>query len=500
MMKKKLFSLAVTLVMALSLAVPAMAAEITIDNYAEGETYTAYKIFNYTKSGENYAYTMDDNENLKTIVEGFKVDETGALDLEGGTPVFTTSAIPNDDTKLRVDVEEVFTADATKEAAAAAFAAYLSTRIDNAGVAGVTNTGGKITGLDAGYYFVDTTLGSLCSLFNADTSQTLVEKNSIPSLTKEVQEDSDGIWGEDATAEYGQSVEFRLTVNTGTNEAQAADNTTGVDADYEITDVIPSNMTLDNNAAEGEPSYITLPTGWTKGTNYTESYDAESRILTITLDAEKVAALGEDYDIVIAYSATLSNSAVVEIAEVNTATLVYKEQTSEDKASVVTYSIDGNSGAITKVDGEGTALAGVKFVLSNAEGKFAKLDTATWKLTGWVEAQEDATELVTDENGKIYADGLDAGTYTLKETETLPGYNLLNDTITATIAENGDVTYKYTSSDDSANTINIVNESGAILPGTGGMGTTIFYVVGGTLVVAAAVLLITKKRMHNAED
>lgn len=495
-MKKKLFSLAVTLVMALSLAVPAMAADITIGNYAEGETYTAYKIFNYTQSGENYAYTMAANNSLKSVVEGFKVDETGALDLENGTQVFTTSAIPNDNSKLRVDVAEVFTADATDEAAAAAFAAYLSTRITDAGVSGVANTGNQITGLDAGYYFVDTTLGSLCSLFNADTSQTLVEKNSIPSLTKEVQEDSNTTWGETATAEYGQSVEFRLTVNTGTSNG----NGTGVDADYEITDVIPSNMTLDNNADDGEPSYITLPAGWTKGTHYTESYDDESRTLTITLKQAKLATLDESYNIEITYSATLNDTAVVEVHEVNTATLVYKEQTSEDKASVVTYSIDGDSAAITKVDGEGEALAGVKFVLTNAEGKFAKLDTATWKLTGWVEAQEDATELVTDKNGKIYADGLDAGTYTLKETETLPGYNLLNDTITATIAENGDVTYKYTSSDDSANTINIVNESGAILPGTGGMGTTIFYVVGGTLVVAAAVLLITKKRMHNVED
>ena len=502
MMKKKLFSLAVTLVMALSLAVPAMAAEITIENPAPNETYTAYKIFDVTKSdlicGQeagaghthsdncySFSYSiLTTNPWYDTVVK--YANAIDATDADGLTLV----PVASDSGKFTVDFDN-------NKFSAAAFAAALNTANESVTDTGYTSTGGKITVPDAGYYFVDTTLGSLCSLLTSDSSQELVEKNSIPSLTKDVQEDSNGIWGETATAEYGQSVEFRLTVNTGTSNGGG----TGVDEDYVITDVIPTNMTLDNNAEEGEdPSYVTLPDGWTKDTDYAESYDAESHTLTITLDAEKVAALGQDHDIVIAYSATLNSSAVVEIAEVNTATLVYKEQTSEDKASVVTYSIDGDSAAITKVDGEGEALAGVKFVLTNAEGKFAKLDTATWKLTGWVEAQEDATELVTDENGKIYADGLDAGTYTLKETETLPGYNLLNDTITATIAENGDVTYKYTSSDDSANTINIVNESGAILPGTGGMGTTIFYVVGGTLVVAAAVLLITKKRMHNVED
>lgn len=494
-MKKKLFSLAVTLVMALSLAVPAMAAEITITNSVNGETYNVYKIFDVTEAEgataeSGYAYTITDTDATDDWYETVKAYADVA---EKGLTLTPTTT------------EDVYNVSVSDAFDPADFAATLSKAMDGKTVtkSGTGNGGAlTITVEQTGYYFVDTSLGSLCSLLTSDQSVALVEKNSIPSLTKEVQEDSNSTWGEKATAEYGQSVEFRLTVNTGTNEAQAADNTTGVDADYEITDVIPTNMTLDNNAEEGEdPSYVTLPDGWTKDTDYAESYDSESRTLTITLKQAKLATLGESFDIVITYSATLNSTAVVGEAETNTATLTYKEQTSEDRASVITYSIDGNSDAITKVDGEGTALAGVKFVLMNAEGKFAQLDTESWKLTGWVDTQGKATELVTDAQGHIYADGLDAGTYTLKETETLDGYNLLNDTITAVIAENGDVTYKYTSSEgNGANSIEIVNESGAILPGTGGMGTTIFYVVGGTLVVAAAVLLITKKRMHNVED
>ena len=502
MMKKKLFSLAVTLVMALSLAVPAMAADITIENPAPNETYTAYKIFDVTKSAlicgqeEGADHTHSDNcysfsysilttnPWYNTVVQYANAnDETDADGL-------TLVPVASDSGKFTVDFDN-------SKFSAAAFAAALNVAKDTVSDEGYTSVGSKITVPDAGYYFVDTTLGSLCSLLTSDSSQELVEKNSIPSLTKKVQEDSNITWGEKATAEYGQSVEFQLTVNTGTSNG----NGTGVDADYVITDVIPSNMTLDNNAADGEPSYITLPAGWTKGTDYTESYDDESRTLTITLKQAKLATLGEDFDIVITYSATLNSTAVVGKAETNTATLTYKAQTSQDTADVVTYNIGGTAEAstITKVDGEDKALAGVKFVLMNGE-KYATFDD-NMKLTGWVDTQEKATELVTDEDGHIYAYGLDAGTYTLKETYTLPGYNLLNDTITAVIAEDGTVTYKYTSSEgNGANSIEIVNESGAILPGTGGMGTTIFYVVGGTLVVAAAVLLITKKRMHNVED
>lgn len=501
-MKKKLFSLVVTLVMALSLAVPAMAAEITIENPAPNETYTAYKIFDVTKSdlicGQeagaghthsdncySFSYSiLTTNPWYDTVVK--YANAIDATDADGLTLV----PVASDSGKFTVDFDN-------NKFSAAAFAAALNTANESVTDTGYTSTGGKITVPDAGYYFVDTTLGSLCSLLTSDSSQELVEKNSIPSLEKFVKEDSKEeaeAWGAAATAEYGQTVDFWLSVNTGTNEDGTG---TGVDANYKIVDEIPDHMTLVDKNAEDAEDYITI-NGWTEDTDYTESYDPETNILTIELLASgKLGHLGKDADIEIYYSATLDSDATVYVKEENVATLTYKNQTDEAKASVVTYSIEGQDAAITKTDGE-NPLEGVKFVLMNGD-QYATFDSSM-KLTGW-DSQEKATELVTDEYGKIHAYGLDAGTYTLKETETLPGYNLLNDTITAVIAEDGTVTYKYTSSEgDGANNIEIVNESGAILPGTGGMGTTIFYVVGGTLVVAAAVLLITKKRMHNAED
>lgn len=500
----KLFAMALALIMVMALTVPAMAATITITNSAKGETYNVYKIFDVTMGTEpicgkeegaehthdascyNVAYTIAEGDDWYDVVSDYAADE-------GKGMVLTESTT---DGQYNVTVTDDFDP--------ADFATELSENISGKAITETgTGTGAAldITVEKAGYYFVDTTLGSLCSLLTSGESVTLVEKNSIPSLEKFVEEDSktDDAWGESATADYGQTVDFWLSVNTGTNAATAADNKTGVDADYTINDVIPANMTLVGT----DDDYITIE-GWTKDTDYTETYNAESRTLTIILKQAKLATLGENADIEIYYSATLNNTAAAGVVETNTATLTYKAQKFTDTATVVTYSIGGTSEAatITKVDGaDQSPLAGVKFVLKNqTTGKYATFDT-DMKLSGWVDTQASATELVTNENGNIFAYGLDADTYILTETETLPGYNLLDDTITAVINENGTVNYDYTNDaeDVPANTIEIENNTGSILPSTGGMGTTLFYTIGGVLVVAAGVLLVTKKRMNNME-
>ena len=486
----KLFAMALALIMTMALTVPAMAADITITNSALGETYSVYKIFDVTKAEgatdeSGYAYTIDGDSVWYETVNTYATDENGMKLTESTT-----------DGVYIVSVTDAFNA--------ANFAATLGNNTTGK-TADKTGTGTgealTITVDEAGYYFVDTTLGSLCSLLTSDQSVALVEKNSIPSLEKFVEEDSktDDAWGESATADYGQTVDFWLSVNTGTNAATAADNKTGVDADYTITDVIPANMTLVGT----DDDYITIE-GWSKDTDYTETYNAETRTLTIILKQAKLATLGENADIEIYYSATLNNTAAAGVVETNTATLTYKAQKFTDTATVVTYSIGGTAegATITKVDGaDQSPLAGVKFVLKNqTTGKYATFDT-DMKLSGWVDTQASATELVTNENGNIFAYGLDADTYILTETETLPGYNLLDDTITAVINENGTVNYDYTNDaeDVPANTIEIENNTGSILPSTGGMGTTLFYTIGGLLVVCAGVLLVTKKRMHDME-
>lgn len=136
------------------------------------------------------------------------------------------------------------------------------------------------------------------------------------------------------------------------------------------------------------------------------------------------------------------------------------------------------------------------------------------KLTGWVDSENSATTLTTDANGLIKVAGLDDGTYYIHEIQPLSGYNRIEDVTVVISADttNGqkgqgevtelkkiDVTANRKSAESEVNTgvgtVTIKNNQGSTLPSTGGMGTTIFYVVGSILVLGAAILLITKKRM-----
>ena len=147
MMKKKLFSLALTLVMALSLAVPAMAADINVGNAVNGQTYKAYKLFDVTQSGENYSYSLASTETaLKTLLEEAGLAFRSSAD---GSRYYVTDGLDS-------------TADAAN------LAAYLNENVgslgDPDGTAVAAEGAANITNLDAGYYFVTTSVGSLCIL------------------------------------------------------------------------------------------------------------------------------------------------------------------------------------------------------------------------------------------------------------------------------------------------------------------------------------------------
>ena len=193
--------------------------------------------------------------------------------------------------------------------------------------------------------------------------------------------------------------------------------------------------------------------------------------------------------------------------------------TPEDKVIVFTYELD-----VTKVDGQNAEtkkLENAKFVLLNkTKNKVAKV-TADGKLDGWIalpgenQPWDPSSVLTSDANGLFKVIGLDDDTYYLREIEAPTGYNLLaNDVevkITATTANGQDwtdgnpataLTNLAVTADNTSGTgsrhriaaITIANNAGSTLPETGGIGTTIFYVLGSTLVVAAIVFLVTRRR------
>ena len=124
-------------------------------------------------------------------------------------------------------------------------------------------------------------------------------------------------------------------------------------------------------------------------------------------------------------------------------------------------------------------------------------ETTVYRVDKRVDKEGTVTEITTDATGKFKIEGLDAGTYYLKETEAPAGYNKLDTVVKVVIDHNG----KINATEDQpagATQIEVENKSGSELPETGGMGTTNFYVLGSILVLGAAVLLITKKRMNAA--
>ena len=221
-------------------------------------------------------------------------------------------------------------------------------------------------------------------------------------------------------------------------------------------------------------------------------------------------------------------------------------ETPEDKTIVFTYKLDG-----TKVDGTNTdkTLKDAKFVLfrlkkGETEPSYTEMDgkkiptnveyalVIGGKLEGWTENRETAIGtngngegiLVSDGNGLFGVSGLDAGTYYLEETKAPAGYNLLEKpvklTIQAEISQGDDeakedpsltqveiVTLDKdgqeapTEGDKTDGSVDLVvqNNAGALLPSTGGMGTTLFYIVGAALVLAAGVLFMMKRRTDSGK-
>ena len=174
-------------------------------------------------------------------------------------------------------------------------------------------------------------------------------------------------------------------------------------------------------------------------------------------------------------------------------------KTEEDKVIVFTYKV-----VVNKVDEEEKPLAGAEFTLykKNNQGEFVSVGTKT---------------AITPEGGNVANQfiwyGLDDGEYKISETKTPDGYNTIGD-IGFTITADHDILWEAQGQSEVLNsltggdkftglvetgsvTAKVINEAGALLPETGGIGTTIFYIVGGLLVFGAVVVLITKKRIKD---
>ncbi|MBS6980928.1 MAG: SpaH/EbpB family LPXTG-anchored major pilin [Oscillibacter sp.] len=321
---------------------------------------------------------------------------------------------------------------------------------------------------------------------------TIKEKNAAPTNVKEAEEDSTSKYGTANDADIGQTVNFKSTIT-----AQAgAENYVFHDkmsAGLQYTGV--TGITL-NGVAVGVANYEVKTTGITDGCTFEVVF---TQAFCDTLKAND--------KIVISYTAVVTKDAVIGgDGNLNQSQIEYGENgktTTTPPSETKTYTWKLDVLKYTMKDDQEVKLAGAKFTLSkNPDGsapiRLVEVEKNVYRVATEGE-KNTVTEITTDETGSFTIQGLDSDTYYLTETSAPAGYNVLKSAIEVKVSDKGEVTYIYDGV-TATGTVKVENKTGAELPSTGGIGTTIFYVVGGLLVVAAGVLLVTRKRMSKSED
>ncbi len=479
---KKLFAVLLALTLVLSMGTIALAAgtgSITIENALKGATYNIYKMLDFEPSndaGDKGVYTI----------------EAGWADFFASAPATDYFAVTTNGDKTTVALKDGVTeVDQTLAKAAIAYAE--AEGIDATETKSATADGDvAFTGVALGYYAIDTSLGTLCALTNTNSTFTATEKNEKPDIDKFVQEDSeianaDEGWGKVNDADIDQVVNYKSTVTVGlgaTNYVMHDTMEAGLTFNNDVvvklaggTVVDPVNYTVTVSPADGHTFDVafanTFIEGLDKGTQFTVYYSAtlneKANIVTDGNDNKVKLSYGED--------------STWETAEHKTTTYTWK-------MNVLKYTVDG-----TKVP-----LAGAKFQLLDKNDNVIKFSEVTGKEVPTYMVDENGTvdTITTDDNGKFEFVGLDEGEYKLHETEAPEGYNKLavdkDVIITSTYDEEAlTATYKINNAD--AATIEVENKTGTLLPETGGIGTTIFYIVGIVMMLGAGIILISKKRM-----
>lgn len=483
---KKLFAVLVALTLVLSMGVMAFAAEWTGDitiNSAEnvsvnGKTFTAYQILD--------AEAVDSSNLDKGVIYSIPAGMQSFYDgLCGGEDnVATIDEVTNYISATTTDLQDF---------AKAALAAAKTATDLKTGTATGAGEKATFTGLPFGYYVIEDngTATPISALMLRATSTEVTIKADKPSIDKAIDGDKD-IDGTTAglvdynTATVGEEVPYVLT-------SKVPDMTGYTAYTYTVTDTFSAGLTFNGDVA------VTVD-----GAEYTD-YTVTTNGQVVTIEFNNFIALADKAgkEIKITYSATVNENAIVGVeGNPNEVYLTYsnnpQDNTTEDttKDEVRTYLVDL---VINKTDAEDKPLAGAEFAVKQG---------ATTIAVGTSDA--DGKVVFTWTNGVGLKDG---EKYTIVETKAPDGYNEAKDiefTVTCVDpvegAENENCTW---SSDNTSVTFTVtdtaeaedyfettvINRTGSLLPETGGIGTTIFYVVGGLMMVAAVVFLVSKKRM-----
>lgn len=353
----------------------------------------------------------------------------------------------------------------------------------------------------------------------------ITPKAEKPTVEKKVYDNPDGTstggFGSSADHAINEKFQFQLTATLPDSTNRAYDyydkysvifhDTLSDGITYDKDDELDSVVIKSN----GNTYNITDSSKYTIDTTDLESQNS----FVVNIDVKACAKdagfdLNDGATITVTYTAHLNDKAYVNTAggstsNINKVYLTYsnnpKDESSIGKTPestpvyVYTYQLNNTKHQDTE---KGPALEGACFRLYSDEACTDQSEVQLYQKDGFYYPIKDvlgkeAVEMKSAANGTFNVKGLDAGTYYLKEITPPDGYSackVIPVTIKADHSRNDQVNLE---GSNLTNDIVNIKAGGITLPSTGGIGTTLFYVVGGGLMVAAIVLLVTKKRMEN---
>lgn len=457
-------------------ASPETTGTLTINKVKEKQTYKLYKILDLESfSGDNYSYKVT----------------------AGWEEFFSTG-----EGKYYISINENNYAywntneDAATYSAFAQKALVYATNKKIKPVETFTTTTGQTTitkdSLDLGYYLLDSSVGTLCSLSSSQPNVTIDEKNDVPSVEKGVSNTQNGTFDTSSTASIGDTVYFQTTI-TAQPGAQ----------NYVLHDKMTKGLTLKNDSIvvkKGESpvatSYYTLKTS-----DFNDDCTFE-----IVFGQTFCDDLQKDEKITVTYSATLNENAVIAgEGNKNETWLKYGEnnnlETTHPTTDTKTFEMHVFKFYKDKKNSDNeTGLADAVFTLSKkSDGTEPIKLTKTNENSNIYKVNNNGriTDITTPGDGKFTIQGLGAGTYYLTEIKQPDGYNKLAKSVKVEIDDKGAITVDGKLITGVDKLVKVENKTGTVLPSTGGAGTTMIYLIGAVLVLGSGVVLATKRRVKD---
>lgn len=508
---KRILAIVCTFVMIISMATGVNAVDntsaaaatqpkgsITLENAVVGDEYKVYKILTLESYVKDKAYSYKRNGdgwdkfiNSTQGTQFFESNENGYVKLK--------STADNDIAARKIAIYAIGFAQANRDT-------VTPTKTVRAEATSKTETTKVVfNDLELGYYVVESTSGTACAITTTDPDATIKDKHDNPSVNKIIEHG--GVVKDNHkmnSVNLGETVYFETTINVKPGAKNYVLHDT-MDSNlenffvYEVYCNLPNsknqNTSLATTGAENEKMVNVRPGAFnsekpTDGCTFELSFTN----LFYTTYRQQIDR-GELTKIYVKYYATVGNKAPINTAMKNTTYLTYGEnnlETDKSETETYTYGIP-----VFKYTGTNTPLADAKFILSKVENateadaiKFTS-NGAFYRYTIDQTNGGGNTTLVSPTEGRFEIQGLEAGTYYLKETEAPKGYNKIQKSIKIEILEDGSIKV-----DNNAITgdVRVQNNTGSILPSTGGMGTTLIYVVGSILVLASGIVLFSKRK------